>query len=148
MTATYDPLVVTLVVRDGHRMSLSHADRVAAVHEFTRMGKPAREISGLLGISERHVTRLRGESMPLEDGDLTVDYEFETDAEEIGSVAMDIVEAVRQRNPLEVLGACADLSAWHPAKTAQVLCALAAFVDPGETPAVLARRAHEALARM
>lgn len=148
MTAAYDPLVVTLVVRDGHRMPLSHADRIAAVHELTRMGKPTSQISELLGISERHVTRLRGASVPPTDGDPAVDYEFETDAEEIGLVAMDIVRAVRQRNPLEVLGSCADLSAWHPAKTAQLLCALAAFVNPDEAPAVLARRAHEALERI
>ncbi|WP_131809346.1 hypothetical protein [Mycobacteroides immunogenum] len=148
MTATYDPLVVTLVVRDGHRMPLSRADRVAAVHEFTRMGKPAAEIGELLGISQRHVIRLRGTSLPPADDDPAVDYEFETDAEEVGAVAMGIVRAVRQRNPLEVLGACADLSAWHPAKTAQLLCALAAFVDPDEAPAVLARRAHVALERI
>ena len=145
MTATYDPLVVTLVVRDGHRMSLSHADRVAAVHEFSRLGKSAKEISQLLGISERHVLRLRHESMPPPDCDPRVDYEFETDAEELGAIAMDIVQGVRRRDLMEVLGSCVDLSACHPAKTAQLLCALAAFVNPDESPDVLARRAYEAL---
>lgn len=120
MIAAYEPVVVTIVKRGGRRLPLSHADRVAAVHEFFRMGKSTREVSELLSMSERCVLRLRRESMPAPDRELPPHFGYVTGIDESGAVAM------------EVFDACADPSSWNPAATEQLPCVLATFMTLDE----------------
>lgn len=54
-----DPVAVTLVVNDGHRMPLTAGERKAAVAILTQRGLMPGQIADRLGVSRRTIQRLK-----------------------------------------------------------------------------------------
>ena len=130
MMGPYEPLVVTLVKRHGRRQPLSHTDQVAAVHEFSRMGKSAREVSELLGMSERRVCHIRRLSVS-SDGESSTDYQQAIgDTPSGGAGAMETEQ--RPRNT-EIIDVHVDNAVLKAAPSERLSCALAALVATAKT---------------
>lgn len=130
MKEPHEPLVVTLVKRHGRRQPLSHTDQVAAVHEFSRMGKSAREVSELLGMSERRVCHIRRLSVS-SDGDSSTDYQRATgDTPSAGAGAM---EAEQRPRKTEIIDVHVDNAVLKAAASGRLTCALATLVATAKT---------------
>lgn len=62
-----------------------------------------------------------------------LDRTLDPDLDNVADIAFGIAEKIRDHDPQRLFNALVDLSRWHPAKTAQLIMAFAAWFDP-ETP--------------
>lgn len=72
-----------------------------------------------------------------------VDFNPDPDLDNVASIAFGIAEKIRDDDPRRLFEALTDLCRRHPAKSAQVIMAFAAWFDPDVPVQTLWGRVHE-----
>lgn len=72
-----------------------------------------------------------------------IDNRLEPDLDRVAHIALNTAMRIREENPRELFDDLVDLVLRHPMKAAQLLAALAAFVNPDEDTGSLARRVEQ-----